>query len=427
MKILCAGDLHMGRRSSRLPSGADAPLHSGTAAWNALVEHALAARVDLVALSGDVVDRDNRYFEAVGPLERGVRRLAEAGIPVAAVAGNHDFDVLPRLAPTLGKTFHLLGGGGRWSGMVVGRDPANAIRVAGWSFPAEHVRADPLAGFPAVPDDGVPLLALLHADLDAPASPYAPVASAALRAKPVSLWLLGHLHAPRLHTLPGAAPLLYPGSPQALDPGETGAHGAWMVELRRAHPPVATFLPLSTVRYDAVEIDAQGVDDPDALDRRVAEGVSAHLAGVAAEGCGPLRHLVCRLRVTGRTPLHRTLSERLGRAAADLEVPLGEVAARVERVEAATRPALDLAALARAGDAAGVLARLVLALDEGAPDAAQERLLADLAERVAQVRRAPAYLALGDAAPPAPEHLHALARRQALLLLDEIVARKEAA
>jgi hypothetical protein len=89
MKILCSGDLHLGRRSSRLPAGVDAGAHSATAAWKALVELAIAERVDLVALSGDLVDRANRYFEAFGPLEAGVRRLTAAGIPTVAVAGNH--------------------------------------------------------------------------------------------------------------------------------------------------------------------------------------------------------------------------------------------------------------------------------------------------------------------------------------------------
>src|SRR5690606_27261923 len=57
VKLLCAADLHMGRRPSRLP-----PTWSGGAvgpatAWAALVERARAERVDAVLLAGDVVDR----------------------------------------------------------------------------------------------------------------------------------------------------------------------------------------------------------------------------------------------------------------------------------------------------------------------------------------------------------------------------------
>jgi predicted phosphodiesterase len=205
IRILCSGDLHLGRRSSRLSDGADARAHSATAAWNALVELALTERVQLVALSGDLVDRENRYFEAFGPLERGVARLAAAGIHVIAVAGNHDFDVLPRLVPSLGKTFHLLGAGGTWTGLSVpGPGGAAALRVVGWSFPTEHVAASPMAGFPALPKDDVPVLGLVHGDLDAPATRYAPLSAAEMRAKSVSFWLLGHIHTPRLHQQSGA-------------------------------------------------------------------------------------------------------------------------------------------------------------------------------------------------------------------------------
>jgi DNA repair protein SbcD/Mre11 len=426
MKILCSGDLHLGRRSSRLPDDLDPRAHSAGATWGAVVDLAIDERVDLVALSGDVVDRANRYFEAFGPLERGVGRLAAAGIPVTAVAGNHDFDVLPKLAPSLGKNFRLLGAGGRWDGFTLGRDGRTALRVAGWSFPAEHVTTSPLSSFPRLPDDGVPVLAILHADLDQPSSPYAPVSAPELRAGPSTVWLLGHLHTPRLHEAPGAAPLLYPGSPQALDPGEPGAHGAWIVELEPGRIPSARLVPLSTVRYDRVDVDVDGVVGVDALERTVAEGVRAHLQRAAEAGGGRLRHLSCHVRPTGRTPLHGAIGRRLADRLPDLAAEHGDVQARVERLDVATRPAVNLAELARAGDAPGVLARFVLALDAPEPDAASERLLADLAGRADQVRRARAYQPLADP-PPSPEELRGLARDQALLLLDAMLAQKEAA
>jgi exonuclease SbcD len=429
IKILCAGDLHLGRRSSRLPEGADGRAHSATAAWNALVEHAIRERVDMVALSGDLVDRANRYFEAFGPLERGIRRLGEAHIHVAAVAGNHDFDVLPKLAPSLGKNFHLLGAGGRWNWATLPRDGKPALHIVGWSFPEEgdgHVPDSPMAGFPTLPNDGVPVLGLLHADLDQPKSPYAPVRSDELRSRPVSFWLLGHVHVPRLHQQPGGPPLLYPGSPQALDPGESGAHGAWMLELAPGRLPAVRQVPLSSVRYDVVEVDVTEVSDPDALDRRVAEGVRAHLQSVVEAGCGPLRHLVCRVRVTGRTALHRSIEPRLRAHSGDLQAEHGEVRARVDQVVSATRPPADLDALATTADAPGVLARFVLAMDSGRWDPGQERLMTELAGRAAEVRRARAYQPLGDASASA-DALREMARRQALLLLDELLAQKEAA
>lgn len=426
MKILCSGDLHLGRRSSRLPDGSDPRAHSATAAWNALVQLAIDEEVALVALSGDLVDRANRYFEAYGPLERGVARLAAAGIHVVAVAGNHDFDVLPRLAPSLGPSFHLLGREGKWTGLNVPHGGGTALRVVGWSFPTEHVTEPPLASFPALSPSEVPVLGLVHGDLDVPSSRYAPLDSGELRRKPVAFWLLGHVHGPRLREHPGAAPLLYPGTPQALAPGETGVHGAWLLELVPGRIPRARPVPLSSVRYDNVEVDVDGVAEAETLDRRVAEGVRAHLQSVVEAGCGPLRYLLCQVRVTGRTPLHRTIEPRLRAAVVDLDAEHGEVRARAERIHAATRPAADLHALAATPDAPGVLARLVLAIDGGRFDPPQERLVTELASRAAEVRRARPYQALAEPDTSA-EALQALARRQALLLLDELLRQKEAA
>src|SRR5690554_238804 len=88
VRVLCAGDLHIGRRSSKLPESYSSADHGCAGAWDAIVDAALAKKVDVVALSGDLVDRANRYFEAIGPLERGLRQLAEQGIDTYAVAGN---------------------------------------------------------------------------------------------------------------------------------------------------------------------------------------------------------------------------------------------------------------------------------------------------------------------------------------------------
>lgn len=432
VKILCAGDLHIGRRSSRLPSHLDTRAHTASAAWARLVELALERRVDLLLLSGDLVDRANRFYEAIGPLEAGIRRLAREGIQTVAVAGNHDFDVLPRLADALDPAaFRLLGRGGRWERVTIRRGEG-ALHVDGWSFPDARVLESPLRGYALPPADDAPVVGLLHADLDLPRSPYAPVAQAELRAVPVHFWLLGHVHAPALHTAPGAAPILYPGSVQALDPGEPGAHGAWMLELRPGARFESTPLPLSTVRYETLEVDVSGAGDADALDRLFTDAVRAQLAALLPEA-GPLRTLSLRLRAVGRSALHRTLEQHLERLREDLELTAGDVVAVVERSEADTRPALDLAELAGGSDAPAVLARLLLAL-EGEGSAPVDELAPVLRAATAQVEAAFSArhyrAALGpdldlDQGAAASFARHALAR-QGALLLEHMLAQKEA-
>src|SRR6056297_2667040 len=106
LRILCAADLHRGRPPARLPESSPVDSYSG---WEALVDLAVSEVPDAVLLAGDVIDTDARSFEAFGPLRDGLGRLAQADIPVVAVAGNHDHAALPQFhRETGGALFDLL-------------------------------------------------------------------------------------------------------------------------------------------------------------------------------------------------------------------------------------------------------------------------------------------------------------------------------
>ncbi len=378
--------------------------------------------MDLVALSGDLVDQDNGYFEAVGPLENGLRRLAAHDIPTVAVAGNHDHDVLPRLADTVGDShFHLLGRGGRWERITLER-PGGRLHVDGWSFPQERVSVNPLLSHDlAAPDDGAPVLGLLHADLGQSSSHYAPVALADLRQRACALWLLGHVHAPRLIMDDGLAPVLYPGSPQGMDPGEPGCHGAWLVELRPGRAPEATRVPLATVRYETVPVEVDESMDVAAVDALVVHAVGSCLDGIAAER-GPLRWLCVRLRVSGRTRHRREIEARLGTLGEEPILERHDVRVHVEKVELELRPAHDLESIAVGSAAPALLARLLLALERDSLDPSHERLLSDACGRVTTVYDARPYRTLES---PSDRDRDRIAREalrtQATRLLDELM------
>jgi DNA repair exonuclease SbcCD nuclease subunit len=112
-QILCTGDVHLGRRPSRVPveDGGLSVRH----VWERFVETAINREVDVVVLTGDIVDSENEMYEAFGTLERGVQRLLDGGMQIVAVAGNHDHDAFPRLVRGIDADgFHLLGPGGTW-------------------------------------------------------------------------------------------------------------------------------------------------------------------------------------------------------------------------------------------------------------------------------------------------------------------------
>jgi DNA repair protein SbcD/Mre11 len=429
MKILLSADLHMGRRPSRLPSHIDTTEHSTTRCWSAVVDTAIAEGVDLVALAGDVVDQANRYYEAVGPFEEGLKRLAEKRIRVLAVAGNHDHDTLRAIAGNFpADTFTLLGRGGVWERVTIEREGEAVLHVDGWSFPQASHADDPLRDYRPAPDDGVPVLGLLHGDLDATASRYAPVRLADLRLRAPVFWLLGHIHKPSLYEISGASTVLYPGSPQAMDPGEEELHGVWIGELGAGKRFSVRQLPLSTVRYESLDIDVSGADSEAVVDTMISTAVREKLQQIVAAGCGPLRYLSLRLRLTGRTSLHGALSSRGTSPVSELAIEEAGVTALVERAVLATSPKLDLEELARGRDAPAILARLALAIEAGELTAEQEDLLRKATRAATEVHGARAYAAVSDTtgATPRAETAREVLREHSLLLLDSLLAQKEA-
>ncbi len=425
-RLLCTGDVHLGRRPTRLPDGVDPRPLGPAEAFRRFVDLALQRRVHAAVLTGDVVDAGNRFYEAYAVLQSGVKRLLDADVPVFAVAGNHDHDVLARLADEV-NGFRLLGRDGQWEEAAVVGAEGEQVRLLGWSFPARHVHGSPLTGgFPEIADDGL-TVGLLHCDCDAGSSTYAPVSLAELRARPVAAWLLGHIHRPSV--LSESLPLvLYPGSPQGLDPGEPGPHGAWLVEFRRGTAPRAELVPLAPLRYEPLDVPLEGVHDTEGFDRAVLDAVHGLHERIRGE-MSFLRWVACRLRFTGRTALHRHLPALSRQLLAELRVPKDPVDYFAEKVEwDATRPDHSLDDLARSTDPVGLLARRLLALERREPAEWYERLIRHGRTTMEEQRRSVAYLALDDSAQPADEEqVRQTLLRAGFAMLDEFIAQKEAA
>jgi DNA repair exonuclease SbcCD nuclease subunit len=428
IKLLCTADLHLGRRPSRLPEGADAARFSTTAAWDNLVREALAHQVDCLVLGGDLVDRGNRFFEAFAPLQQGIAKLAAAGIDTVAVSGNHDFDVLPRLHRQLAQSrFHLLGQGGDWQRLILERDSRPALCIDAWSFPFQHVAESPVSSYPFRPAEGVPTLGLVHGDLDQSASRYAPLPTASLVALPPDFWVVGHTH--RGGLVPASAGhVLSPGSPQGLDPAENGWHGAWLVELASGTRPRVQALPVAALCYEELDLPATAI-------KGLPDLQSVVLAGIR-EKCLQLREtwprldmLSLRLRLSGHCPVPRHELEAallgLSRDQTDILPEIDGVAVSLEQTEVATRPDIELETLALVDDLPGDLARMLLDLEAGR----QSESLAQLAEMLRGERetlyRSAPFLPIHAIAGPAPASELELLRQEGWRLLSALLSQKE--
>ena len=427
VRVLCAGDLHIGRRSSRLPEAYSGPDHAGAAAWDAIVETALAERVDIVALSGDLVDQDNRYFEAIGPLERGLRRLVDEGIEVFAVSGNHDFNVLPELADALDLDgFHLLGRGGHWERQTFHRDDRPLLHIDGWSFPRQTVLGCALDSYD-LPRDGIPVLGILHADLDQPRSQYGPVTLSELHRHQIALWLLGHIHGQFILAEDGRPVVMYPGTPQAMDPGEPGLHGVVIADIDGSGRVTTSQMPLSTVRYLSLEVDVAGVEIEEEIRSRIFAALRDALAR-DEHRYDRLACLSCRLTLTGRTPLHGELRRIIEDAAEGLSVTgRGSAESIIERIEIETQPAIELDALARRNDPPGEVARIIKALEAGEATERYSDLIGGATRELRTVHDMNSFAGISMDASPEQDDAQRLLLAEAWTLLDALVAQKEEA
>ena len=450
LKVLLAADLHIGRGSSRVGTaegegggGGEGAGVRAAGAWGRLVDLALARRVDAVLLAGDVADQDAAFFEAFGHLNRGVIRLADAGIRTLAVAGNHDHAVLPRLARQLGpERFTLLGEGGVWQRVTLeDREGRPALGVIGWSFPRGRVTRSPVEDpLPAADEEAcVPTLGMVHGDLDVPSSVYAPLDSARLEAAGVDGWLLGHIHKPMLRTGLGRAWVLYPGSVQALDPGEQGAHGAWLMEVQRGVVTRPEMVGVSNVRYEPCEVVLdESVRSVDAVEARLvasAREAARRCVEDEGEGGGVLEHVVLRLRVTGRCGVSTRVRGVVERFVADPDPGVRGVRVSVESATLSVLPAIDLAEHAGDRFGPGVLARLLLELREAKEGDEEMESSVEVRELLAEVRREMEeagrhrdYAALGEEQRSVTQmEVREVLQRQASALLGELLAQHAAA
>lgn len=423
--LLCTGDVHLGRHPTRIPDHLDGPAFSPRSVWQDVVREAIEREVDAVVLTGDVADRENRYFEAYGAFEAGAIELDEADVPVVAVAGNHDSEFLPRMIEDVDlEGLHLLGAGGTWERWTLEVDGDAAVRFDGWSFPQPHVASSPLADYDLEPA-AEPQVGVLHADLGSPRSEYAPVTTSELRETGVACWLLGHLHEPgtRVESDPLA---LYPGSPQPLDPGERGVRGPWIVEVD-AHGTVdVEQVPLASVCYDEVRVDASGAEDVQAVgsdaSRALREHVQEHLEGRDVDA------FLARLRLVGRTDAHGSLASAAERLREQLATRHGDTEVEVESVRVDTRPDVDLEALADGEGPVAYLAELLRALREGTASDEYGELIDAAHGAMRRAHGANAYDLLrreaGLEQPGRDDTLETL-EREAELLLDALLRQKE--
>lgn len=364
IKILATADLHLGRRSSAVPI--EEREGSTKYTWQRIVDWSIQNNVDILVLSGDIIDKDNRYFEAIGPLQTGFDKLNKNGIVVYLVTGNHDYGVLAEITQNNRyENVHLLGKDGKWEKKRYQGD-GGAIQFVGWSFPNEHVREDPLKGFNQLETDPNEVtIGLLHSEADTPDSKYGPVEINELKNTGTDAWILGHIHKPS--KLNKDKPFIaYPGSPHALNSGEQGVHGPLLLEVEGKDNLRVSQIPVSPVRYESLQIKIEPTDNEATLREKLTSALFQQGQELLSE-LEKIRYLIFDIELKGNSTAVKELENWTDRAIEDYRQEL-ETGTKIiiRKVTNRVQPAVEnLGELAREKSPAGKLAESIMALEKG--------------------------------------------------------------
>jgi DNA repair exonuclease SbcCD nuclease subunit len=357
IRLIAAADLHLGRRLSNLPEDLKEFSQAPKMAWKHLVDYVSDEKnsIDALLLAGDLFDREEDLYEAVGYFEQGVRRILALGIPVIAIAGNHDAAVLGRCKRRLGlEQFYLLGETGAWESLLLDFH-GHKIRFVGWSFTSAHCLENPLKRFPFSPFQEI-TIGLLHCEVGGGReSRYAPVELRDFRGLSPQAWVLGHTHVP---TILSKAPLLfYCGSLQGLDPTETGRRGASLLEISPNGDLEHSFLPFAPVYWEETSFFPSSSDSLDA-------DLAAHLQQQFEELPASTRALVCRLVFQGRTRCYGELGHFIERVRGHHFVQAGNIPCYLQQMSNECQPDFDIKEVSKGTDLAALLAKTLLASGE---------------------------------------------------------------
>ena len=284
------------------------------AAWDRVVDAALARKVDFVIVAGDIFDSVRASYRDYVRFFDGLQRLDAEGIPAYLCTGNHDplslwqkdFFALPPSTTMLAAD--------RPDFALFERDGQPLAIPAGLGYPPKlwSPHEDIAAGLTrqAALDALGPrareapfAVGVLHTGLNLDPVK-APTDPAALLQTGFDYWALGHIHR-RFVNNERDPRVVFSGCVQGRDVRETGARGIYVVELTDTAPPQLTFVPTASVVWEQLEVDVSDCANIPSLVKKVMRELFAVNGTVSCE------MMVSRITLTGTTALHEVL-ERPG-------------------------------------------------------------------------------------------------------------------
>lgn len=272
-------------------------------AYDTIIDLCIEKEVDFLLIAGDVYDSANKSLYAQLKFIKGLDRLSNAGIQTIIAHGNHD--PLNGWSATLNwpEDVHIMSGD-TIDSIQLEKDETHVVTIIGTSYPAQHIWTNLAQKFPKRENNEVFTIGLLHCMVGSSTEhdPYAACTMQDLKDLDYDYWALGHIHVPSVinETYPV---VVYPGNPQGRHIREAGPRGCYLVTVDTKNEISKEFIETDTIRWYVEDISIEGIESEEDLILQIRECIDTILDG--ADG----RSVICRFILTGRGPLHRTLTK----------------------------------------------------------------------------------------------------------------------
>jgi exonuclease SbcD len=276
LRLLHTADVHLGARHEDLGDQAVAQRERQFAAFVASIDLALAERVDLFLIAGDLFDSNVQPRRSVERAGSQLRRLVESRIRTVLIPGTHD--VYDR--GSIYRAYDLAAmSGAIGTDLVTVLDPDHTdvhlsaldVVVRGRCFATKKAPESPLAGYDAATDTRATWhVGLLHAALAIPDKTDGDdivITTDEIAASHLDYLALGHWHSTVQGTA-GGTTYAYSGAPEAVAMDQDRAGNVLLVKLEekdgKRHVTVEE-RKVGKTRFEKLELDAAVIGSQPAL------------------------------------------------------------------------------------------------------------------------------------------------------------------
>jgi exonuclease SbcD len=269
LRIIHTADVHLGARHDDLGEQASAQRERQFAAFKATVDLAVAEKVDLLLIAGDLFDSNVQPKRSVERVAGELERLAQARIRTVIIPGTHD--VYDRASIYRAYDLKALAGSTEADDLVTvltpGRPkihlPAIEAVVHGKVFETKRAPHSPLQGFDAAadPDGATWQIGMVHGSISIPGKTdrdEVVITTEEIAASHLDYLALGHWHSTQQGRA-GTTTYAYSGAPEPVALDQDRAGKALLVELDETAGKRTVKVEERVVgrtRFERVQVDA---------------------------------------------------------------------------------------------------------------------------------------------------------------------------